>query len=349
MNEKLVVPLNGRDYAKNKWERLKKSPKAWYLTSKKLDKSGERITRRTLANLSADQDLIESLVDARYSDNDLDGNAHFTSVLGVLMDSLRDDLNAYTEGAYEEQFDRTGLAIIELGGVHAATTNVDDFLSPLDGYAIFIEIGTYYAIQLLAKALILENFKADYIKYKEDSSWLIDLARDLYIEKDMEATREVYFHNLPEEVEAEASAVQSSVTIKVMQFIALHEFGHIVNEDRGVMSFNTIHVQHKSSNEAAEYSFEQEYNADLFAINALFSDDAPTLNKWSGFYSIFYFFAWLHSVEMKTSKPISETHPPSLDRAWRLHERLMELTHNEDHGYTVLLKDVQIKFNIKGM
>ena len=336
--------LDGRNYARQRWQRMKKSQHAWYLKSRKLDRTGERITRRTLEKLSADQGLVERLVEAQYSDNGMDGNDHFSSVLSVLMDSLRDDLNIYTEGKYQGIFDQTGLAIIELGGVHAATTNVDDFLKPLSGYAIFIEIGTYYAIQLLAKSIIVENFENEYAVYKQDGTQFIETAKALYIHKNMQASKDIYFHHLPEEAEADASAAQSSVVIKVMQFIALHEFGHVVNGDRGVMSFNTKSVHGVATTAELDCSFEKEYAADIFAINALFSAQTPPLNNWSGFYTIFYFLAWLHSIEMKTSKPISHTHPPSLDRAWRLHARMMELTDNEDHGYTTLLLDVEKRF-----
>ena len=265
----------------------------------------------------------------------------------VYSDSLKDDLNVYTNKEYEHIVQISGLSILESGDIHAGCVEIDDYDCKLDGYAIFINIGTYYALQLLAKTIIVENFQNDFAQYKTKATEFIDKAMSIYLTQDSNSTRQSYFDEYPPEVRAEASAAQSAVVVKVMQFIALHELGHIVNGDLNIMGFhrrfmNSSYLDQAGlpDNEELQQSHEAEFAADMFAFNALFNYDAEPIQKWSGFYPIFYFLAWLDAIEKKIGKVVSHLHPNALERARRMQKALLVITEQNDLGYGEELEKV---------
>jgi len=200
---------------------------------------------------------------------------------------------------------------------------------------------------LLAKTIIVENFQNDFVQYRRKSTEFVDVATNIYLTQDSRATRLAYFDEYPPEIRAEASAGQSSVVVKVMQFIALHELGHIVNGDLEIMGFHRRFMNSSNINQVVlpdnaelKQSHEAEFAADMFAFNALFNYDAEPIQKWSGFYPIFYFLAWLDAIEKKAGSVASNLHPNALERAKRMQATLLVLTNQDDLGYGEELEKV---------
>lgn len=333
--------MTGLEYIQQKREEVYRSIQAWKIGASELKKSDEKVLKKTLDFLSADRETIDELIKAKHKDSkNLHPTEEFRRVLAVMSDSLRDDLNVYTNNTYQNIVQKSGLSILESGDIHAGCVRVDDFDEQLDGYAIFINLGTYYALQLLAKTIIIENFTNEFAEYQRQATEFIDLATDIYIAQDSNTTQKIFFDEYPAAVQSEASAAQSAVVVKVMQFIVLHELGHIVNGDLEIMGFHKrfMNANHKTvmnlpDDVSIEASHQAEFAADMFAFNALFNYESPAISKWSSFYPVFYFLVWLDAIEKKFGHVLSNLHPNALERARRMQNALLEITHNDDLGY----------------
>jgi len=345
--------MTGIEYIQEKINQTKKQTSSWKLGTQVISEQDFKVLKKSLIMLNNDEEAVNKLIKEKSHNNKiLSPEDEFNKILSELSDSLKDDLAVYTNGNHKEILEQTGFALLESGNIHAGCVRVDDYGDVLDGYGVFINIGTYYAIQLIAKSIIIENFENDFIKYKRDASEYIDLAAKIYFTQNSTTTREIFFYEYPQDIQAEASAAQSSVAIKVLQFIALHELGHIVNGDFEIMGFHA-RFMHTGENNIIDLpkdidinqSHKEEFSADLFALNALFNNDCSDLSKWSGFYTIFYFLIWLDAIEKKMGKKLSNLHPNATLRARKLQERLLEITKGKDYGYINHLNNIIIKLN----
>ncbi len=338
--------LSGKEYIAQKRKQVLKAPDAWRFSSKTIDDKEAKRLRKTLTHLNASENYIDQLIQAKYDDRPIDPETQFRLTLEVFSDSLKDDLNVYTSDKYASIVSKLGLSVIECGRVHAGCRSVDDFHDPLDGHAVQIGIGTYFATQLLAKNIIVENFTNDFEQYKTSTDQFLDQVADIYINQDREATKGIKFDEYPIDVEAEASAAQSAVSVKLMQFIALHELAHIVNDDRDIMSFNHVELDENNptNTDSTPDKHEKEFRADMFALSYLI-EDLEDLNRWSTFYPIYYYLVWTNAVEKKFNVNVSFTHPDSLVRANRLRERVSELTGEDDFGYNDYLDTCLTRFD----
>ncbi len=346
--------MTGIEYIEEKINQTRKQVTAWRLGTQELSPQDINVLKKSLIMLDNDEKKVHDLIEEKSLDNKTRSpQDEFNKILKNLSESLKDDLMVYTNNNYTEVLNNTGFAILECGTIHAGCVRVDDYDELLEGYGVFINIGTYYALQLIAKSIIIENFENDFQQYQRDASEYIDLAAEIYFSQNSTTTREIFFYEYPEDVQVEASAAQSSVAIKVLQFIALHELGHIINGDFEIMGFHARFMHTDKENKAINLpsdtniaqSHKEEYNADLFALNALFDNDSSNISKWSSFYTIFYFLIWLDAIEKRMGKKLSNIHPNSILRARKLQSRLLEITQGEDYGYINHLENIITKLN----
>lgn len=341
--------MTGVEYIEQEVQETKRRMDAWLLEAYKVSDKDIPILEQSLMMLNNDEEDVKALI-TEQQDRTLP-QEQFTYVLLKMAQSLKEDISVYTNNQYDDTLHKTGLGLLECGSIHAGCVRVNDYGKVLDGYGIFINIGTYYALQLIAKHMIIENFENDFASYRREAPEFLDLAADIYFTQDSDLTKEIFFYDYPDEVQAEAGAAQSSVAIKVLQFIALHELGHIVNGDFEIMGFHSRFMHEKDKHtdlpESIDIgkSHEEEYAADRFALNALFDNDISPLSKWSSFYPIFFFLVWLDAIEQKVGQKLSNLHPNAISRAKRLQERLLELTEGEDYGYLNHLENIIIKLN----
>ena len=338
--------MTGIEFALNKRELVRKKSNAWKLQSHPLKEDDISVLKETLVTLGADNKKVNSLIKEKQDNLNQKGREkEYQHVLVELTKSLKDDLSVYTDGEYSNILEHTGLEMIELGHIHAAVVNKNDYDDILDGYAIFINLGTYYALQLLTKAIIVENFIDDFSQYKRDGKEYIELAMHIYNTKSSNPTREIFWYDYPPEVQSQASAAQSASSIKVLQFMVLHELGHCVYNHFDIMEFHSFSMHHsditdlpKTINITTSHKFE--FEADKFAFEKLFKNNSDPIPKWSSLYPIFYFFVWLNAVEKRNKKKSSNLHPNALTRAKRLRNMMMELTLGNDYGYGKHFDDI---------
>ncbi len=343
--------MTGKKFVTIMIESSKKRTDAWRLKAHALDQEQIEILEKSLTLLDNDEEKVKSLILNKKNDlSNMNHEDEFSNLLIKLSESLFDDLSVYTKSRYDDILDISGLGIIEIGKIHAGITNKNHLKEELDGFAIFINIGTYYALQLLIKAIIVENFENEFEQYRQDGNPYIDLAMTIYKTQHSHPTREIFWHDFPNDVQANASAAQSASVIKIMQFIALHELGHYVNGDFDIMGFHSYAMHSNDNNKIHDEllrvkSYNAEFKADNFAFNALFDTEIDDLSKWSSFYPIFYFYAWLNAIEKKDNIILSDMHPNPLERARILQKKLLELTDDEDYGYSIHLDNVVEYFN----
>jgi hypothetical protein len=345
--------MTGIEYINQQINETRRKMDSWKLGTQTLSKKDMDILEKSLIMLDNDEEKVKALMLEKVNDSKTySPEDEFNKILSRVAESLKDDLYVYTNKKYDDILYKIGFGILECGTIHAGCVRVNDYGKTLDGHGIFINIGTYYALQLIAKSIIIENFENDFESYRRDASEFIDLASNIYFTQTSNPTREIFFYDYPDDVQVEASAAQSSVVIKVMQFISLHELGHIVNGDFEIMGFHARFMNSKPDvsinlpkDVDVEQSHEEEYAADLFALNALFDNDSSHISKWSSFYTIYYFLIWLDSIEKKLGQKLSNLHPNSIVRAKRLQRKLLELTDGKDYGYIKHLDNIIIKLD----
>ena len=127
---------------------------------------------------------------------------------------------------------------------------------------------------------------------------------------------------MPAEVDGALSGAQSSIAMIILQFIVLHEFGHIVNDDLELMGLYKIHVaptrQDNESYEPNNTYWKSEYKADEFALLSICQKAKNDISAWANFMGIYMLFRWFADIEKHLGKKLSEFHPPPLKRADKL-------------------------------
>lgn len=251
--------------------------------------------------------------------------------------SLYNDIDVYTNGKYKELYDLTNLGFIKRGSLEAVCVSVDDFNNRFEdgGYAILINIGLYYSINLLVKGIIVDNLQNEWEQYKQDPLPLLTNALEIYLHHNNSVVNYMKFDDFPVDIAKDLNRVQANSTVRLMQFIALHEFGHIVNGDFGIMSLYHDSFMGKEINIDNDIH-KKEFLADQFALKCLLENDNNIQSKWGSFYTISFFLAWLSGVEKILNSKISIVHPDPIDRIWKLYDFMLE-THEDKYNYKDLV------------
>ncbi|MDP8171313.1 hypothetical protein QJU96_08435 [Pasteurella skyensis] len=335
--------MKAQEYLKKQKEQERKMKDAWILTSQPITDKRRKILDHTLNILDNNEEDVRNL--SIYSKT-MSKYDNYINILDAMSNSLKNDLNIYTNNKYLNFVEKCALGFLESGKVHAACTRKTLCNEILDGYIIYINLGTYYALQLIAKAIIVENFQGDFIKFKRKGTEFIEKSTKIFFEKDPSVIKDSFWYEYPEKVQAEANASQSAFVTKVLQFIVLHELGHIVNQDFEIMENHFMCMFQENSvkiqTNQIEVNHKAEYNADDFAFDNLFGDINDDLEKWSTFYAIYYFFVWLDFIEYRQGESISNIHPKPMERANRLLNKISKITNN-DFNYLKLIEELNNK------
>jgi len=117
--------MTGIEYIQLKREQVRSSEHSWVLGTKGLDSCDEDVLKKTLDFLDADGGLIDRLIEAKKNDAEAQHpTAEFRQILEVYSDSLKDDLNVYTNSEYGHIVQISGLSILESGDIHAGCVEV---------------------------------------------------------------------------------------------------------------------------------------------------------------------------------------------------------------------------------
>ncbi len=231
-----------------------------------------------------------------------------------LAQQLKEDIPDYINENDNVKFQITELIFLPLPNADGYCLNQDTAGNQLDGYIVCLNEGLWICSQLLGKAFVLENMQGDFAEFKSSGSDCFELAISHFLTPRGSNANEVFFGHLPPQIDGAATAAQSSVAIIILQFVTLHEIGHIARGDFSLMNTYSFHIANSNKNEI-EYShieqyWEAEYNADIFAIKSICEHSKADINRWANFITIWILFEWLIEVERKNGKPICNLHPP---------------------------------------
>ena len=314
------------EYVNIKQKEALKFKDAWNLTTNDIDKDKiYEVLDKELPNY--DKDLLDSVIT---SDNHQQALEDFAT-------SLFNDIKLFTENKYVKLYSVTGLGFIRRGTIEAGCISVDDFGKPFDnkGYSILINIGLYYAANILVKSIIIENFQNDLEKYKSNGDYLLNSALKIYLKHDDTVIESMKFNEFPVEIRNDLNIIQSNNSVRLLQFVALHEFGHIVNGDLGIMNLYHDSLVNKQI-ETDNVIYQKEYKADIFALEHILKKDKNPLSMWGSFYTISYFFIWVWGLEKILKRKISNIHPNPIDRVWNLYNYMLKHIKDE-HNYKELI------------
>lgn len=301
----------------------KRSSQGWNLSNEqKYDDEYDSLKfKKSLEILDANE-IIE-----RFEANDIEeyiqngGKGSFDEMIQKLADSLKDDIKDCTKGKYDYILEKTAIGLIPLSLVHAFCTNVNEFNEPLDGNLICINQGLYFCLSLLAKAIVMENLSGELTEYRNSGEHTYKCATKLFLKPNKDDLNEIFFDDLPPEIYGEISAYQSKVSMMILQFVALHEFGHIVNKDLELMGLYKFHMakvfgdEKISEQKELDKFWSAEYRADTFALAALCDRSKQSISAWGNFITIYLFFHWLNAIEKNTGRILCPYHPTPLNRA----------------------------------
>ncbi len=321
--------MTSTEYVNMKQQEALKYIDAWEIQLNHLEKE-EKENLLALLNEqfpSFNEDLVNGVLDP-INDN---------QVLENFAKSLYNDIDYYTNRNYQKLYNLTDLGFIRRGSLEAGCISVDDYNKPFDnkGYAILINIGLYYAINLLVKGIIVENLQNEWEKYKQDPIPFLNNALEIYLHHNDKVIENMKFDEFPIEIAKVLNYVQSNSTVRLMQFIALHEFGHVVHGDLGIMSLYHDGFMGKEINSTNDV-YKKEFLADKFAIECLLAKDSNMQSNWGSFYTIAFFLAWISGVEKILNTKISTVHPDPIDRIWNLYNFMVE-THEDKYNYKDLI------------
>ncbi|NJA06846.1 hypothetical protein HC024_14110 [Methylococcaceae bacterium WWC4] len=239
-----------------------------------------------------------------------------------LAQQLKEDLPDYISAKDNEKFEITELLFLPLPNADGYCINQDISGNNLDGYIICLNEGLWICSQLLGKAFVLENLQGDFAEFKSSGSVFFELAISHFLTPSGSNVNEVFFGHLPAHVDGAATAAQSSVAILILQFITLHEIGHIARGDFSLMNTYSFHIANSNKGEIehpnTEQYWEAEYNADIFAIKSICEHSKADISRWANFITIWILFEWLTEVERKNGKFICKLHPPPFLRLEKL-------------------------------
>jgi hypothetical protein len=254
-----------------------------------------------------------------------------SEAIDALAEQLKLDLVEYLPQGLIEKYAVTEVAFLPLPNAAGYCLASDHHGTPLDGYIVGLNEGLWVYAQLLGKAFVLENFQGDYAAHAASGKPFFDRAVVHFLNPRGDHAASIQFDELPASIAGEASAAQSSMAILMLQFIALHEVGHIAHDDFKVMQTYSMHIANANLPGAIEPTlrdaamhWEAEYRADTFALDAICGHAKTDINRWANFIVIWILFESLAKVEHILQKPICPLHPSPIHRLQRLIDRMQE-------------------------
>ncbi len=241
---------------------------------------------------------------------------------------LKEDLIDYLAPTHHAEYQKTQMVFLPLPAFDGFCIDRDQQGRQLDGYVICLNEGLWVCAQLLAKAFVLENLQGDLSQYKASGKSSHDAALAHFLAPSSHYAKHIFFDTFPAEIEGLAAAAQSSMAVLILQFVSLHELGHIIHKDFALMGAYRFHFgafetksepsPHAMTDQVTDQYWQAEYAADVFALEMLCQHAQQDINRWANFISIDVFFSWLIAVEQRLGKEICPYHPPPDKRREKL-------------------------------
>lgn len=260
-----------------------------------------------------------------------------------LANALHQDIADSIKNCHLDKLKNTSLIVMPLGKVDAFCTKVDLNRQPLDGSVIIINEGMFYGLHLLFKGLVLESLDNDLLQYRRSGKSDFQHSLDFFLYRNSELLQNMHIKIGDAAIETEINRYQSAAATLILQFVALHEFGHIALEHFQQLDKNTefINIFSSSSHNITQTHIALEYQADAFALQGLMQKSHSEQSMWANFYSIYLFFIWLETIQQKQQMPLSQLHPAPGKRARAL-RKIMESQIGNAELYQPMFENLDI-------
>lgn len=243
-----------------------------------------------------------------------------------LADQLKIDLAEYIPPVFDAEYQQSHIVFLPLPSVDGFCLNRDQDGNLLDGFVIGLNEGLWVCAQLLAKGFVLENLQGDLAAWHRSGKSCHDNAVAHWLQPASHHAQQIFFDHMPPEPEGMASAAQSAMAVLILQFVTLHEFGHIAHQDLALMDAYRFHIGANDmvpDGPVADF-WQAEYAADAFALEAICRHAKHDISRWANFITIYIFFAWLDSIETAIGQALCPYHPLPAMRAKRLEAWMRE-------------------------
>ena len=270
----------------------------------------------------------------------LGGHIGFGALLDCLASALHDDIGRLTGGQHQELLAATALTFLSIKSFAGFCTNRDDDGQPLDGYLIGLHDGLYSRLKLRAKAFVADSLEGDLAVHKGNSRTSYEVATEFFLLPRSELLDHIDLADVPPELAGILASVQSDAAIIVMQFVALHEFGHVAANDFALMDRYKFHLGDNNGNPArppaTQDFWDTEFRADESVLRWLASADRTPESHWTNFAMVHGFFVWLADIETRLGGPLCPLHPPPVTRGRRLLSTMAALVPPNEHAHRAI-------------
>lgn len=307
-----------KDYFETLTTNARAEHNAWWLTSERTGSEESRKAKlRATLQFFGTEDKLDALTTAMESAPE---RTSLSDGLQGLVDQMTSDLVEYVRPEELQLFNQTHFGILPLSSVDGFCIDRTLQGKPIDGYLVILNEGLYVCAQLLAKAFVLENLGGDLIDYQRTGRHDFDVAIHHYLEPSGKNANRVFFERVPPDIEGQLSAAQSSMAILILEFVSLHEFGHITHRDFDLMGTYRFHIGQTAAvpNGATERYWIAEHLADEYSMGAICRHSKSDVSRWANFLAVYVFFGWLARVERLTGRPLCPLHPSPASRGTRL-------------------------------
>lgn len=291
---------------------------AWRLTSERTGSAESRKAKLRATLKFFDQ---EGKLDGLSQEmNSIPDKTDLSPQLCGLIDQLVSDLAEYVRPEELNVFRETHIGLLPLGSVDGLCLDKTLLGEQLDGFLVILNEGLWVCAQLLAKAFVLENLDGDFKDFRRTGRHDFEVAIHHYLSPSGKNANCVFFENTTPEVEGELAAAQSMMATLIMQFVVLHEFGHILNRDLELMGEYRFHISQTSKKPVfpTQTYWDLENAADEYSLRTICRHSRTDINRWANFITIYIFFHWLASVENVSGRTLCPMHPPPATRGKRL-------------------------------
>jgi hypothetical protein len=279
------------------------------------------------------RDLILREFQAEKAAEDMpDRGLNFLRNLHYMGETLKYDLMIKLPDQHRGILNQSIIGMLPIGLVNGCVLQFDDNYQKLDNYVILLNYGLVVACGLLSDALTVEILEDDLMAYRGDGRSYFQKAIQFYCEPSLTGYRKTRTsHSWPAEIAAQIAAKSGSLQAIMLQFIVLHEFGHIVHGD--VNTANGITMFNPSDNRV-EYlrpiidpsqNWQIEYDADTYAIATLCNWSSGSPTAWPNFAQAYLFLSWLAEIERLIGKNLCPYHPPASERKAAIYRHALML------------------------
>lgn len=325
--------ISTKKYLKGLERVVRKSPDGWRIVGEQIyDDDFDKIKfENTLESLGATETLAKFRAGKLEEYMEINKDSTVDEIISKLALSLIEDIEDCTSDQYNSKLKQTHLTLLPLKLVNAFCFNRSEGNELLDGYIICINQGLFFCLKLLAKAIVIEQLSGELTQFNSGGGHPYKCAIKLFLKPTREDLNEIFFEDLPPHLLGQIEAYQSKVSGITLQFIALHEFGHIVHDDLNNMGLYQTHLtvakglSNTTPTHLVDKYWEAEYRADEFAMQALCNRSTTSLSAWANFTAIYLFFYWLSDIEKIIEKNLCPYHPPPKARAMQLKEFMLRL------------------------